>query len=160
MAFTNPHLDDPGQAVEAASRMSRFVARLVDTAIWFAPLPLLLFPCLGAMAALFVWAAILTGQLYLLVTRGQSIGKYYLKIYIMRSDGGIPNVGWLLVREFALPAAVGLFRYFGHNDPTALGQGFQFLLTFFWLIDGLFIFGPTRRCLHDFVAGTHVVKAE
>ena len=41
-----------------------------------------------------------------------------------------------------------------------IGQSFQGLLGFLWLIDSLFIFGPTRRCLHDLVAGTHVVKSE
>jgi len=158
MAFHNPHLSDPGRAVEAATRMSRFLARLVDALIWFAPLPLLIFPCLGAMAALGLLAAILAGQLYLLITRGQTVGKHFMNIYIMREDGSIPNVGWLLIREFALPAGVGFFRYFGHNDPTFVGQGFQGLLSFVWLIDSLFIFGPTRRCLHDLVAGTHVVK--
>jgi len=160
MAFRNPHLLDPNQAVEAASRTSRFLARCVDALVWFAPLPLLIFPCLGAMAALLLWVAILVGQLWLLVTQGQTLGKYFLKIYIMRTDGDIPSVGWLLVREFAIPGTVAFFRYFGHNDPSPIGQSFQGLLGFLWLIDSLFIFGPTRRCLHDLVAGTHVVKSE
>jgi uncharacterized RDD family membrane protein YckC len=109
------------------------------------------------VAALGLLVAIFIGQLWLLVTRGQTIGKKYMQIYIMRSDGELPNVGWLLVREFAIPAAVALFRYAGHNDPSPIGQVFQVLLCFVWLIDCLFIFGPTRRCLHDLAAGTHVV---
>ena len=115
-------------------------------------------PCLGALAALLGWAAILAGQVWLLVVRGQTIGKKAMGIYIMRSDGGLPHVGWLLLREFAIPAAVGLLRWGGHRDPTAIGQAFQALLGFAWIIDSLFIFSPTRRCLHDLVAGTHVVK--
>ena len=158
MTFRNPHLLDPGQTVEAATRMARFLARVIDTLVWFAPLPIMIYPCLGAMVALGLLLAILIGQVWLLVTRGQTIGKQVLGIYIMREDGDIPNVGWLLVREFAIPAAVALFRYAGHNDPTMVGQAFQVLLMFLWLIDALFIFGPTRRCLHDLVAGTHVVK--
>jgi uncharacterized RDD family membrane protein YckC len=151
-------MDDPGQAVEAASRMDRFLARLIDVFIWMAPLPLLFIPCLGALAALGLLAAILIGQVWLLVTRGQTLGKKVLGIYIMRGSGELPNVGWLLLREFAIPAAVGILRYGGHRDPTAIGHAFQVFLTFVWVVDALFIFGPTRRCLHDFVAGTHVVK--
>jgi uncharacterized RDD family membrane protein YckC len=158
MAFRNPHVMDEGQDVVAASRSSRLVARMVDVVIWIAPLPLLFFPCLGAVAALSLLAAILIGQMWLLVTRGQTIGKKYMGIYMMRSDGDIPNVGWILVREFAIPAAVGILRYAGRHDPSPVGQAFQVLLCFVWLADCLFIFGPTRRCLHDFVAGTHVVK--
>ena len=158
MAFHNPHRDDPDQAVEAATRGSRLLARLIDGLVWAAPLPLLIFPCLGALAALALLAAIFIGQVWLLVARGQSIGKQFLGIYIMRGDGGLPGVGWLLLREFALPAGVALFRWVGHNDPSPVGQVFQGLLCFVWLIDVLFIFSPTRRCLHDLVAGTHVVK--
>ena len=158
MVFRNPHVLDPGQAVEAATRGSRFQARLIDTLIWFAPLPVLIFPCLGAAVALALLVMILVGQVWLLVTQGQTLGKRFTGIYIMRDDGDIPNIGWLLVREFAIPAAVAVFRVAGHNDPSPVGQAFQFVLGFLWVIDGLFIFGPTRRCLHDLVAGTHVVK--
>jgi uncharacterized RDD family membrane protein YckC len=160
MAFRNPHATGPDQPVVAATRWSRLVARVIDTLVWFAPLPLLVFPCLGAMVALSLLVAIFIGQIWLLVTQGQTIGKKFMKIYIMRDDGDIPSVAWLLAREFAIPVTVALFRYAGHNDPSPIGQAFQFLLCFIWLIDVLFIFGPTRRCLHDFVAGTHVVMAE
>jgi uncharacterized RDD family membrane protein YckC len=157
MAFANPHLDDPGQTVEAASRWSRLLARLVDGIVWFAVVPLLFFSFLGVMAALALVAAIFIGQLWLLVTQGQTIGKKFLGIYIMRSDGSIPNVGWLLIREFAIPGGVALFHWAGRNDPSLLGQVFQAMLGLLCLVDVLFIFGPTRRCLHDLAAGTHVV---
>jgi uncharacterized RDD family membrane protein YckC len=157
MAFRNPHLMDPGQAVEAASRSSRLWARLIDSIVWFAPLPLLFFSLPGVVALICGFVAILVWQVWLLVTRGQTIGKQFMGIYIMRNDGDIPNFGWIVVREFAIPAAVGIFHYAGHNDPNPIGQVFQTLLYFVWLIDILFIFGRTRRCLHDRVAGTHVV---
>jgi len=160
MAIENPHTQGPGQQVEAASRSSRFLARLIDGLIWFAPLPLLLLPCLGALGAVVLLLAIFFGQLWLLVTRGQTLGKQAMKIYIMREDGELANVGWLLLREFAIPAAVLVLRLGGRRDPSVLGQAFQALLGFVWLIDVLFIFGGSRRCLHDYVAGTHVVKAE
>lgn len=154
----NPHLEDAPE-VEAATRLSRFWARFIDGLIIFAPLPLLFFPCLGPLAALLAWLGILIGQVWLLVTRGQTIGKKAMGIYIMRADGGIPHPGWLLARELAIPAAVGFLQYVGHNDPSPVGRAIQFVLGFAWLIDSLFIFSPTRRCLHDHIAGTHVVKA-
>ena len=160
MALRNPHLNDSGQGVEAASRASRFLARLLDAMVWLAPLPLVIFSCLGGVAVLGLWVALFIAQLWLLVTRGQTIGKQLMHIYIMRSDGDIPNVGWLLLREFAIPAFAGIFRYVGRNDPSPFGQAFQVLVCLLWLIDSLFIFGPTRRCLHDWVAGTHVVRAD
>lgn len=158
MSLDNPHLDEFTEEVEAATRWSRLAARLVDGLVWFAPLPLLLFPCLGILAAAGAWIAILIGQIWLLVTRGQTLGKRAMDIYIIRTEGGIPNPGWLLVREFSIPAAVGILQYAGRNDPSPIGQVVQFLLLFSGLIDVLFIFGPTRRCLHDYLAGTHVVK--
>jgi uncharacterized RDD family membrane protein YckC len=154
---SNPFLGDVPD-VEAAKRWSRFLARLIDGLVVFAPIPLLFFPCLGSIAALLGWLAILIGQVWLLVARGQTIGKKAMGIYIMRADGGLPNPGWLLVRELSIPMAVGILRYTGQHDPSPVGQALQFLLGFVWLIDSLFIFSPTRRCLHDYVAGTHVVK--
>jgi uncharacterized RDD family membrane protein YckC len=37
--------------------------------------------------------------------------------------------------------------------------GLVLLLLPYFLVDGLFIFGESRRCVHDFIAGTVVVKA-
>jgi uncharacterized RDD family membrane protein YckC len=153
-------LQEEPPEVEAATRWSRLAARLIDGLVCFAPLPLLFFPCIGSLGALLGFAGILAAQVWLLVTRGQTLGKKAMAIAIIRSDGGVPPVGWLLVREFAIPLAVGILRYGGHNDPSPVGQVFQFLLGFVWLIDSLFIFSPTRRCLHDLVADTHVVKVD
>ncbi len=153
-------LQEEVPVVEAATRWSRLAARLIDGLVCFAPLPLLFFPYLGSVAALLGFVAILAEQVWLLVTRGQTLGKKAMDIAIIRSDGGVPPVPWLLVREFAIPLAVGIMRYGGHSDPSPAGKAFQFLLGFVWLIDSLFIFSPTRRCLHDLVADTHVVKVD
>ena len=150
---------DNSYEVEAATRWSRLLARVIDCLVFLAPIPFLLFPCLGGILAILGWLAILGYQIWLLVARGQTIGKRAMDIYIMRTVGGIPNVAWLLVREFSIPVAVGILRYAGHKDPSPIGQAIQILLGFSWVIDSLFIFTPTRRCLHDYVAGTHVVKA-
>ncbi|MBL0211510.1 MAG: RDD family protein [Holophagaceae bacterium] len=159
MAMPNPHLDGTVQEIEAATRWSRLAARLIDYLIWFAPLALFIFPCLGPIAAVLGWLGILGAQIWLLVTRAQTIGKKGMGIYIMRTDGGIPHIGWLLVREFAIPALAGLLQYMGSVNHDAAGLFFSLVASLLWLIDVLFIFGRTRRCLHDYIAGTHVVKA-
>ena len=157
MPTENPHLSD-AQEIEAASRWSRFAARLVDGLVWMAPLPFVLFPCLGPMVFLAGLVGILVAQVYFLVTRAQTLGKKALGIYIMRSDGSIPHIGWLLVREFGIPAIALFLQFFGSRDRTASGHLLIAAGGLLYLVDVLFIFGPTRRCLHDFLAGTHVVK--
>jgi uncharacterized RDD family membrane protein YckC len=158
MDLNNPHLDLSEADIEAAPRWSRLAARIVDMLLWFAPLIFIFFPCLGPVIALLGWLVLLIAQIWMLVTRAQTLGKKTLNIYIIRSDGNIPHIGWLLVREFAIPVISGLLQYGGarHENPMdfmLLGLGSSL-----WLIDALFIFGPTRRCLHDYMAGTHVVK--
>ena len=80
---------------------------------------------------------------YLLMTRGQTVGKLLLGMRIVRPDGSAASpgrliglrygVGWLLS---ALPV-VGMV---------------------FALVDSLLIFRANRRCVHDLIADTIVVK--
>ncbi len=94
--------------------------------------------CLGALVLLAV-------QLYLLVTRGQTLGKKLLGIRIVTFDTE-ENPGFVkvfLVRAFingligAVPILGGIYS----------------------LVDALFIFRSDHRCIHDLLAGTKVVKA-
>ncbi|MBL0311832.1 MAG: RDD family protein [Holophagaceae bacterium] len=158
MSLPNPHLDEAAHEIEAATRVSRLAARLVDGLVWFAPLAFILFPCLGPIVLLVGWLGILIIQIWLLVTRAQTIGKRAVGIYIMRTDGTIPHIGWLLAREFAIPMVAGLLQYMARVNHDVAGVFFGVAGSLLWLIDTFFIFGPTRRCLHDYLAGTHVVK--
>ena len=158
MPISNPHLDESTQEIEAATRWSRLAARFIDYLVWFAPLAFIFFPCLGPIVLVLGWLGILTAQIWLLVTRAQTIGKKAMDIYIMRTDGAIPHIGWLLVREFAIPLVVGLLQYMAQVNHDIAGLFFSVVASLLWLIDTLLIFGPTRRCLHDYLAGTHVVK--
>ncbi len=158
MPIENPHLVSDTQEIEAASRWSRFAARLVDGLVWFAPLPLVFFPCLGPILMLGGLLGIFIAQVYFLVTQAQTLGKKALGIYIMRTDGGIPHIGWLLVREFGIPAIALFLQFFGARDRTTSGHVLMAFGSLVYLLDVLFIFGPTRRCLHDLMAGTHVVR--
>lgn len=81
---------------------------------------------------------------YLLATRGQSIGKFLLKIRIVdhRSDEVSKLRFSLLLRE-GITMQLSLFGIMG------------MVLA---LIDVLFIFSPNRRCLHDYWSFTKVVS--
>jgi uncharacterized RDD family membrane protein YckC len=81
---------------------------------------------------------------YLLQTRGQTIGKMLLQIRIVRSDGSRATLGRL----------AGL-RYFA-NSVLALIPVLGWL---YGLLDALMIFRQSRKCLHDNLADTVVVRA-
>jgi len=84
-------------------------------------------------------------QIYLLSTRGQSLGKRIVGIKIVKlvdnSNPGFVKAG--LLRAF-VPSLIGGIPYVGW---------------LFLIIDCCFIFRDDRRCVHDFIAKTKVVKA-
>lgn len=89
--------------------------------------------------------ALLILQIYLLVTRGQTIGKKIVGVKIVSFETG-QNPGFVktvLLRGFVngvigcVPVVGGIYS----------------------LVDVLFIFREDRRCIHDLLAGTKVVKA-
>jgi len=96
--------------------------------------PLLLVPGLVATFALCGY------QLYLSATANQSIGKRLLKIRVARTDGSRVSVLRILILRNAVPQALGA------------------LCNLFGVVDALVIFGDARRCVHDYIADTIVVK--
>ena len=81
---------------------------------------------------------------YLLATRGQTIGKYLLKIRIVKYDSEeVSKIRFSLVIREGILLVLNLFGYLG------------ICIT---LIDALFIFSVNRRCLHDYCAFTKVVR--
>jgi uncharacterized RDD family membrane protein YckC len=84
-------------------------------------------------------------QVVMLSTRGQTIGKRMLGIRVVRHPDG-SQAGFLhawLLRNF-VPFLIQLVPWIGFA---------------FWIVDSCFIFTQERRCLHDLIAGTKVVKA-
>jgi len=79
----------------------------------------------------------------LLYKYGQTIGKKYLEIKIVDLNNKLP----------VLSSSYGL-RYF----IPALFSFVPFIGRFLALIDILFIFRKDRRCIHDHIAGTKVIK--
>jgi len=80
----------------------------------------------------------------LIARRSQSIGKVLLGLRIIRV-GDLQPAGFM--RGYLLRGAV---PWFIEQIPLLGGL--------FWMVDVSFIFSAERRCLHDLIAGTKVVK--
>ena len=148
---------DANQGPQLASRVERLGSVILDTlfqslVLWLVSLMTPYNP--WAMQGVGAWSfnplSMAVGTLvflllngYLLATRGQTIGKVLLKIRITRPSG-----------EAVSPTRLAL-RY---------GAGFvaTLIMVVVWiysLIDCLMIFRKSRRCLHDEIADTIVIKA-
>ena len=93
---------------------------------------------IGAMGiAIYQWT--------LIVRTGQSLGKKWTGIRIERIDGSRITFGTGVVLRNWVPKVMGAFPYLG---------------MLFHLVDCLFIFREDRRCLHDLIAGTRVVRQQ
>ncbi len=79
---------------------------------------------------------------YLLKTKGQTIGKMILGIKIVDLQGNLPQFGKLISMRY-LPLWV-----------VQMIPAINILA----LVDVLFIFRGDRRCVHDLIAGTKVVR--
>lgn len=97
------------------------------------------YPYLAALAVL---------QGFLIASRSQSVGKILFNLRIVRAaDGakaGFPQA--FLIRS-GIPTA---FEYIPILNLLYLP---------FWVVDSCFIFRADRRCVHDLMAGTKVVKS-
>jgi uncharacterized RDD family membrane protein YckC len=85
---------------------------------------------------------LLAYQWYLAATIGQSLGKRWLRIKVVKTSGGPLDFASAVVARLWVPALLA--------SVPGIGQ-------LFLLADALFIFRDDRRCLHDFLAGTRVV---
>jgi len=160
--FTPPRAElEGGVAADAghrpAERGTRLVAALLDG---LCALPMLVGIGLAAAGAktnsssLMAIGGVLAGlwllglgilQIYLLSTKGQTLGKRWMKIRIIKLDGASPGfVGAVLLRVF-VNGLIGAVPYLGG---------------IYGLVDILFIFREDRRCIHDLIAGTRVVMAD
>jgi uncharacterized RDD family membrane protein YckC len=155
------NLESPG-VIPAASGVlaapsTRFVAVLLD-GVLFLP-ALVLFAAAGYAlrgkaspdpnlpvmigGGLYV-LALAAYQIYLLSTTGQSLGKRWMKIRIVRMDGSAPG----FVHAFLLRSIV-----------SGLPRMIPIVGNIFSLVDALFIFRQDRRCIHDLIANTRVIPA-
>jgi uncharacterized RDD family membrane protein YckC len=150
--------DVAGEGPQLATRGARFGAAFIDGLVAMAIGFAVLWPMYGkgyfAMAAqgistilpgLLVYMAIFYAiEGFFLYTRSQSLGKMALGLRIVRTDGSWASVGRTLGVRLV---GFGLLGFVPVVGP------------FIGLIDVLFIFGSSRRCLHDRAADTIVVEA-
>ncbi|MDB5849699.1 MAG: hypothetical protein JWP29_3451 [Rhodoferax sp.] len=139
-----------------ATRKRRFCAIFVDGLAVMAISALLakFFPFFQVKAMVGLWAivdfkpilanflllALLNG--YLLWTRGQSIGKFLLKIRIAKPSGERVSASSLCIRY-------GAGLVFAITSATSL---------LYCLVDSSLGLRPSRRCLHDMLANTVVLE--
>jgi len=82
---------------------------------------------------------------YPLATRGQSVGKILVQTRIVSVEDG-------KILPFSKLIAL---RYL----PLWVAAQIPVVAQIFGLADALFVFRDDRRCIHDLIAGTRVIKA-
>ncbi len=153
---------EPEPEIVAATRWERFRAALADVLLVVVP-PVVLSVAIQVggrpdsitilILGLLTIAWILglgIWNIVLLVQNGQTLGKKVVGIRVIDSQGENPGF-WKICLVRWLPFAVvggALDLLLNMRGPGALVS----------LVDVLFIFSPTRRCLHDMLADTHVIR--
>ncbi|MBI3884673.1 MAG: RDD family protein [Opitutae bacterium] len=148
--------DADGATLELARRGTRLVAQLIDsmTALLFllpAGIMLVLeggtlesIPPATSLVLLGCACALLILQGYLLTEYGQTVGKKLMEIRIVRwADEAKPGFTKAFLLRLLVPGLLGSVPLVGW---------------IFTLVDVGFIFRSDRRCVHDLIAGTKVVK--
>jgi uncharacterized RDD family membrane protein YckC len=141
---------------QLADRGTRLVAVLLDSVV---ALPLVILGvvvavvgkgndtvvAIGIGVVVLAALALVVYQIVLLSTRGQTLGKRWMKVKIVALDGTNPGfVKAVLLRAFV----------------NGLIGGVPYLGMIYSLVDILMIFREDRRCIHDLIAGTRVVVAD
>ena len=81
---------------------------------------------------------------YLIATQGETVGKRLLGLRMVRTDGQRASFARLLGARYGIGYVIGLIPFVG---------------SLYGLVDALLIFRESRKCLHDNIADTIVVKA-
>lgn len=80
---------------------------------------------------------------YLLATRGQTVGKVVMKTKILSNDDTLVPFAPLILRRYV---------------PLWIATSLPTVGSFIGLANALAIFRENRKCIHDEIAGTKVVK--
>lgn len=154
--FASPASKGPPSDQKIATRTKRLGAAIVDAIVMFvvgtalsrgycaiaSVGPTLLSAQLGMLAASVL-------QWILIAQRGQTVGKFLLKIRISRRDGAT-----------AQPLNGVVFRagpIFALQCVVIFVPALKSLAHLAMLIDLVFIFGRGNQCLHDRIADTYVI---
>lgn len=169
MADFNPyqapsaHIEDvnDNEDSELAERGTRLGAVILDSLIFLVPglfaiIPAFLLTQRGNAEAMSVGTmiAVTVGVLGMLVVfvidlvmlhrSGQTIGKRMLNVKIIRTDGSRAGLTRIFFLRMLVPGLIGSLPFVG---------------IIFTIVDPLFIFQESRRCVHDLIADTVVIKA-
>ena len=178
--------DNTNQKYELASRKRRFFAFIVDLLVFFTILFFVLrwYPIQPEEIAknvpyieiLFnksaVYRTTITMIIHFLVNyffllNGQTIGKWLLTIQVADVQGKVASIWrmyflrdvifWYLIfiSQLLIAYILQSYRVFSDNTIRLLVE-LPFCL--FYFINILFIYRKDRRCIHDFFAGTIVIK--
>ncbi|MSU46593.1 MAG: RDD family protein [Lacunisphaera sp.] len=99
----------------------------------------------GTGLIVLAFLALIGIQIYLLTTRGQAIGKKLMGIRIVIHGAGTnPGFVKVVLLRIIVNGFIGVLPFVG---------------VIYSLVDICFIFRDDRRCIHDLIAGTMVVKA-
>ena len=168
MADFNPyqapsaHVEDvnDNEDSELAERGTRLGAVILDSLIFLVPGLFAIIPAMlsmrgnaaeamgiGATIAVSVGVlgmlVVLVIDLVMLHRSGQTIGKRMLNVKIIRSDGSRAGLTRIFFLRMLVPGLIG---------------GIPFVGFIFTIVDPLFIFQESRRCVHDLIADTVVIK--
>ena len=80
---------------------------------------------------------------YFLAKNGQTIGKKMAGIRIATLDGRIPDLWRIVVLRYA---------------PISIATALPYIGYALYTLDVLFIYRADRRCIHDLIAGTQVLR--
>jgi len=97
------------------------------------------------LISLVAFAAFIAIQWRFLQATGQTIGKKVMKTRIATLSGEKPPIMDLVAKRYAVMQLLGVVPFVG---------------TLFSLVNVLFVFRKDRRCIHDLIAGTQVVKTD
>lgn len=125
------------------------VGRVAETEVQINFLQLLIETVMG-------WALFLAIHGYYLKTKGQTFGKMLLKIQMVDyHTENILDLMKIVTLRYVPLWIIGLVLSFCIVKPEYTPYGS--LLAILLLVNYLFIFGPEKRCIHDYIAGTKVV---
>jgi len=161
-----PSTDTP---FEKATRLSRLGAVMIDALIFTIPFIPSYVTAISAMAhtrmngynyvavwsamagaGIFFYAALLINLVLIVITtvlvyrNAQTIGKKLVGIKVARTDGSRATLARIFWLRYLVNSLIMWVPFFG---------------TFYFLIDSLMIFGEQRRCCHDYIADTIVIRA-
>lgn len=140
-----------------ANRLSRLLAAIIDSAVLMISLiPAFAFAGIGlglesnvlvaagALLGLVAVLGLLVYQTRLLLSRGMTIGKRMISVRVIADNHDEPlGFGRVIGLRIVVPSFIGSIPLIG---------------PLFSLLDALFIFREDRKCIHDHLAGTKVVR--